>query len=296
MAKRMGANGRKKNAGRRSTKKTKRFAGVSLFSGAVAALLVAGFLAVGRYGHHFQSLVTRFTGHRSSAAQLVVIQGAVQVDPAALLKKCGIVSPVTIEELNKGYLAALRNANPWIEKIRIVGVRDGKIVLGICERKPVAMIPSRKGVRLVDANGVLLPLAAKTEYRLPLVSGLEDSVGENGICRLTDAGCSRMNGFFRDAAANDKGFIARVTQLNFAPPTTSIVRFMLDGCAAVVVADERDIAGCLEKFTNLWESVKNDSLPPARIDLAYRNLAFVVPETPRQPIAVEGPHTRKTKG
>ena len=301
MAKRIGANGHKKNAAHRVHRHTRHKLPVAAF--VIAAIAVAGCIVIGRYGHRLQAVASLVSGLKPAPAQQVVIQGAVQVNPEELLKRSGIVFPVTLEQLKKVHLIALQNASPWIDKIKTIGLRDGKIVLGISERKPIAMLQvcsmqvcsmQRNAVCLVDAAGVCLPLGAKTGYPLPLVSGLEDSIGNDGIRRLTAAGAERMDGFLRDIAASDGAFGKSMTQINFG--RAPVARVMLEGSATVVVINENDIAGCVRKYAGLRETIQDDSLQPAKIDLTCRNLAFVTPKTVPQPVGAGESIAKKTKG
>lgn len=302
MAKRLGANGRKKNSNRRVRTKTHR--SVPFAALALVAIVIAGYVIIGRYGHRLQVPAIHFAGFKTATARQVVIEGAVQVNPEELLKRSGISFPVTSDQLKKAYLAAIQNASPWIDKIKIAGIRDGKIVLCISERKPVALLQSSgmksggaqgSAVFLVDASGVCLPLGKGIEYPLPLVSGLQDSIGNDGIRRITADGVARMGRFLRDAAtADDASFLKRITQLNFG--RAPVLRVMLEGSTTVVVINENEIAGCIEKYTGIWETVRNDSLEPTRIDLAYRNLAFVTPKTVPQPVGAGESTARKTRG
>lgn len=290
MAKRVGANGRKKNAAHRGPVRGNGRRKMLFAAFTFAGIAAAGCILIGVYGNRLQSPALAFNVFKTATAQQVEIRGAVQVNPEDLLKRSGIVFPVTLDQLKRVHLAALQNASPWIEKIKIIGSRKGKIILGISERKPVAMLQTSGtgAVCLVDAGGVCLPLGAETGYPLPLVSGLDDSAGGDGVRRITAAGVVRMNAFLRDAS-----FDKRITQINFSRPGVPVVRLMLEGSATVVVVNENDIAGCSEKYAGLWETVRNDSLQPLRIDLAYQNLAFV---TMPQPAGAGESIAKKTKG
>lgn len=293
MAKRLGANGRKKSSERRVHRK--RNGKMPFAALAMAAIAIAGCVIISRYGDRLKMPVMHFSGFKPAMAREVVIEGAVRVNPADLLKRSGISFPVTAEQLTKVYLSVLRNASPWIEKITITGVRDGKIVLCISERKPVALLQSGSAIYLADASGVCLPLVKGVEYPLPLVSGLRDSIGSDGVRRITVEGVARMGRFFRNAtAAGDASPAKRVTQLNFGH--APILHAMFVGSATLVVINENDITGCMEKYTGIREAVRNDSLEPTRIDLAYRNLAFVTPGTVPQPVGAGESTARKTKG
>jgi hypothetical protein len=272
--------------------------------GAIAAIAAAGFLFAGAHGNRLCALAQNLPllKPRPVMAQQVVLQGAVQVNPGELIKRSGIVFPVSMDQLTKVYLGTLQSASPWVEKIKVVGThgKNGVVILGIRERKPVAMLLSggmqAGSVCLVDASGVCLPLGAKTAHDLPLVSGLADSTGGDGVRRLVPAAAARMNRFFHDVAAYDGSFAKRVSQVNFGRATVPIVRIMLGGSATVLVIDENDYAGCIEKYMSLRETLQGDSLQPARIDLAYRNLAFVTPETVPQPSGAGESIAKKNKG
>jgi hypothetical protein len=294
MGKRKGANGRKKKGGETRGRRTMPFAAL-LF----VAIAIAGCVMIGRYGPRLQALVHRLDGLKTAMAQQVEIQGAVQVVPEELVRRSGIVFPVSLDQLKKVHLAALQDASPWIDKIKIIRVRNGRVVIGISERKPVAMLQScgtqAGAVYLVDACGVCLPLGAGAVYQLPLVSGLQDSTGGDGIRRITAAGVVRMNRFFNDvAAAGDAAFANKITQLHFG--RAPLLRVMHEGSITVVVINENDIAGCMENYTGIRETIRNDSQEPLRIDLAYRNLAFVTPNTVSQSAGAGESIAKKTKG
>lgn len=302
MAKRTGANARLKRAGRSRRAQTRSRA--SLLIGALATAAVAGcvwFFAGNDRLHALARIHPSFRS-RPEMAQQVVIQGAVQVNPAELLKRSGMVFPVSMDQLTNVYLSALKSASPWIEKIKVVGMqgKNGTVVLGICERKPVAMLMTgslrRSGVCLVDSDGVCLSLGIKTAHDLPLVSGLADSTGGDGVCRLVSTAAARMNRFLKNAAAYDGTFAKRISQVNFGCAGTPVVRIMLTGSATVLVINEDDYAGCMQKYVSLRETLRGDSLEPARIDLAYRNLAFVTPETVPQPSGAGESIAKKNKG
>jgi cell division protein FtsQ len=66
---------------------------------------------------------------------------------------------------------------PWIEHATVMRVLPGQIRVAVVERQPVAFTQHGAQIGLVDANGVLLAMAAKTmaerHYSFPVVSGID---------------------------------------------------------------------------------------------------------------------------
>jgi len=66
---------------------------------------------------------------------------------------------------------------PWIEHASVMRVLPDQIRVAVVERQPVAFTQRGQQIGLVDANGVLLSMAAKTmaerHYSFPVVTGLD---------------------------------------------------------------------------------------------------------------------------
>lgn len=273
MGKRIGANQRKKMGQRRG----KRRRSIPVFLSAVICGIAAAAGAAFLINHNerwigtLTEAITRL--RQNTTVTNVVLQGAVQARPEEIMMKL----PVSLKRLRHDCLEKFSMATPWIRQARLIKVRKGTATIAIVERKPVAMMQAGRmqagRIVLVDADGVCLPLEHGASPDLPLVSGLRDSTGAGGIRRLTGAECGRMNRFFSAAAPFDSMLGRRITQANFGPERT--VRVMLAGSTAVITLDENNIIDRLGRLVQVWETVQSDSLPPVRIDLSYRNLAFV---------------------
>ena len=66
---------------------------------------------------------------------------------------------------------------PWIERATVMRLLPDQIRVAIVERKPVAFTRTGEQIGLVDANGVLLTMAAKTmaerHYSFPVLTGID---------------------------------------------------------------------------------------------------------------------------
>lgn len=288
MARRNGANSRKKSGRRHNAPGYRLIAIAAIFAIALGAGLF-------RYRDRLPSVLLPSGLFASAVAQRAVIEGAVRVDAAELLKRSSIVFPVTLEQLKNVHLAGMQSASPWIEKIKVVGIKNGAVVLCIVERKPIALLQTVQDLCLVDARGVCLPLGRRTGYDLPLLSGLADSASDDGVRRLTQESTSRMNRFFRESRDADASFSKMISQAGFGSADDCLVRVMLAGSAGVLVMNENAVAEGIQKYAGLRSAMAGDSLKPARIDLAYRNLAFVTPEPIPQTTTAGGSTTKKLK-
>jgi hypothetical protein len=292
MGKRIGANERK----RKSERTRRHCPGLIRFCCAGATLLaVCGGAAVlyGKYEGRLQDLRNMVENIRNTNVDSITITGAVHLTPAEIMKRSGIRLPVAFDRLKRDGGDAVRETSPWFETVTFARTHKGAVTIVIRERRPVAMQQTARSgkLSLVDAHGACLPIDPRVSLDLPLVSGLADSVDDGGARTLTKNDCGRMVAFFASVAAFDSSFARRITQVNFSPLHT--IRLVLAGSPTTIVVDESDIAGRLQRFRQLQETLLADSLPPSRVDLTYRNLAFVTAQSvPDAAVAAE----KKKKG
>jgi cell division protein FtsQ len=66
---------------------------------------------------------------------------------------------------------------PWVERATVMRLLPDRIRIAVVERKPVAFTRTGQQIGLVDANGVLLTMAAKTmaerHYSFPVLTGID---------------------------------------------------------------------------------------------------------------------------
>ena len=290
MAKRTGANNRKKAHKRRAVRRgyIGRFACAAF---ACALLIVAGAYLARTYGGRISALAAKLQSAGSAPVEKVVVQGSLHVNFNEMIKRGIVVLPKDIKDFKPERLQALLKACPWIEKIDKIRTVGDTVTLAVSERKPVALLHAAP-VCLVDRQGVCLPLPERAMYDLPLLSGLADSTGKDGVRLLRARDRSRMNRFLQEAGRADSSFAAAITQACFGPDRT--VAVMVSGGPAVIVFDESEIGEGLQRLARVWEGVQAEQTTPARIDLSYRNLAFVTLRGPHRLAMAAEP--KKSKG
>ena len=271
MAKRMGANGRKKTARRRTGPRPPygRLLAPALLC---ALVIISGTYLVRTQGGRVAALAEKMHRGGSGPVNKVVVEGSLHVNLDELVKRGLVALPKDLGEFKPERLQSLLKASPWIQKIERIRAAGGTVTLAVSERKPVALLYKRP-VCLVDEEGVCLPLPPHTAYRLPLLSGLGDSTGQDGLRRVTAGDYRRMNGFLHDARSADTAFASAITQACFGPDRT--VAVMLSGVPGVIVLDENEIPVGLERLASVLEGAQAGWTAPAKIDLSYRNIAFV---------------------
>ena len=65
------------------------------------------------------------------------------------------------------------DAIPWVRQATVVRVLPNRLVVRIAERTPVAFLSTVSGMKLIDADGVMLDQPAGASFNLPVVSGLD---------------------------------------------------------------------------------------------------------------------------
>jgi cell division protein FtsQ len=65
------------------------------------------------------------------------------------------------------------DAIPWIRQAAVERVLPDRIMVQVVERKPVAFLSTGSGMKLIDADGVILGQPAGANFNLPVVTGLD---------------------------------------------------------------------------------------------------------------------------
>ena len=273
MGRRTGANSRKKKGERVGRRRKAMRAVLPLLIGLPAAF-VAGVIVFHACRSRIAELTDAISRFTTVTVTAVTVEGSGHIAPAVLLQRSGIRFPLTLAELAKICRRTMPHADPWIASARVAGHRAGTARVVVCERKPVAFF-EQGTICFVDTAGVCMPLDRRGGL-LPLVAGLHDSTGGDGLRRMTRNDCRRMNDFFSRAAKGDLLVMQRITQVHFMKEGS--VQIMLEGSETVVAVDEANAAERLQRLAQIWPAIRNDSFPLARIDLVYQNLAFVTTE------------------
>jgi cell division protein FtsQ len=167
---------------------------------ALAALLVVGGLTAA--GLALAHSVERDARFRIAGSGDIQATGLTEVSRADLL-------PVFGEDIGRNvFFVPLSERRrqleqiPWIERATVMRVLPDQIRVSVVERQPVAFTRHGQTIGLVDADGVLLGMSAKTmaarHYSFPVVTGIDP--GDSAPSRKT-----RMAVYLRLMAELDAG-------------------------------------------------------------------------------------------
>jgi cell division protein FtsQ len=269
--KRIGANGRKdararqRAARQRAGRTVRRILAVLVVIGAaVGAALGArvGMQKALAWAHSVEWL----------RVKTVRVRGAVLCDTAEILREAAIDEGTPLTKIKSGEIRARLEAIPWVKNAAVRRQIPGAVTLAVRERTPAAMI-ARGRVYLVDREGVLAPLMRGAYVESPVVSGLQDSVGDDGARRLTARSRERLNRVLEQLDASKNGLAQRVTQIGF--DDDGVVRLSFEANQARAEMREENIRSGMTRLRKVLDASQKRGEWPRVVNLQYRNLAFV---------------------
>ncbi len=141
---------------------------------AAALLVLGGFTTASFVLAHYLERDARF---RIAGSSNIPAAGLTELSRADLM-------PVFGEDIGRNvFFVPLKERRrqleqiPWIEHATVMRVLPDQIRVAVVERHPVAFTQHGQTIGLVDANGVLLSMAAKTmaerHYSFPVVTGID---------------------------------------------------------------------------------------------------------------------------
>ena len=176
-----------------------------------AAFLLAG-TATGLAARKVQQYVTTSPQFRLSRYQ----KGALTVDGLVYASRAKVqrvfaadfdrsVFSVPLEERRRRLLAI-----DWIEDASISRVWPDRLVVRIQERRPVAFVPLRSVVVMIDSHGVLLDQPAQAQFSFPVLRGISEAE--------TDAQREEQVYLFQHVL-EDMGYLSKdVSEVNVSDP------------------------------------------------------------------------------
>jgi cell division protein FtsQ len=217
-----------------------------VFLAAATLLVLGGFTTASLVLAHYLERDARFRIAGSSSIQAA---GLIELSRADLM-------PVFGEDIGRNvFFVPLKERRrqleqiPWIEHATVMRVLPDQIRVAVVERQPVAFTQHGQQIGLVDANGVLLAMAAKTmaarHYSFPVVTGIDP--GDSAESRK-----ARMAVYLRLMAeldADGKHNSQQISEIDLTDPEDARVLMPEQGSDILVHLGE-------EKFLDRFERYK----------------------------------------
>jgi membrane-associated protease RseP (regulator of RpoE activity) len=278
MAKRVGANSRKKRATlRRKRKNTIR----KLMVKALVFAMIVGLGYAGIYFGHERiiSLKKKFEDSALLSVKDIVVRGTKNVPEDKVLALSGLKAGMKIFRIDGKKIDTLVSRNPWVERVKLVRNLSGIVSLEISERKPIALV-NLGNIYQIDIHGMVLPLTSGINSSLPLVSGLKDTVDYLGRQVIKAAHLKRLISFYQQVREADGNMMSRISQVDLSDADK--VRITFQSSPTLYELETESLALRLNHLKRLQEVIVDMAQLPARINLCYQNLAFIT-----QPVSVK---------
>ncbi len=237
----------------------------------VAALLAAGGFAA---GWSLGSAVLEATARRWDGAltlQRVQVAGCRRLDPAQLVAAAGLQAPLRWTALDRGALVEKLQAHPWVARARLTALPPGTLLVGVEERRPVAVSSGPQGAAvLLDASGrAFAPAADEDVDALPRL--VDDASPE---LRARGVGIAR--------ALAERRHLPAAREIVLGPPEAwGRPTLRLAGLTAPVVLGPGLLADKLGRLERLLAADVEELADAERIDLRFAERAILKVSPPR---------------
>jgi cell division protein FtsQ len=101
-----------------------------------------------------------------------------------LIQNFGSVTSIRKDKLDLNNVEKSLDKNPMIDKAEVYATVDGKLRAVITQKKPVARIYEGANSYYIDHKGNVMPLSESYTARVPLVTGVIDSIEKQKLHKL----------------------------------------------------------------------------------------------------------------
>jgi len=190
-----------------------------------------------------------------------------------IVKAAGLQPGANLLDIHASRVRDVLRKLPAVERVTVRRSLPGRLSVRVVERAPVALVNVGR-VYQVDDDGVLFDLGRGAITSLPVVTGLRDTVGADGVRRLSAAGQRRLRAFREAMGQSDPDWAQHLSQVEFSGNGT--IRLTLDGHEAVVEMDGGDVTTRLNQLRRLLEVLAEEEGGAVRgISLCRNNVAYV---------------------
>jgi cell division protein FtsQ len=173
------------------------------------------------------------------------------------------------------------DAIPWVRQATVERVLPDRLVVRVVERTPVAFLSTGAGMKLIDADGVILNQPAGASFNLPVVSGLNAQTPVDERARRV----ALFSEFLKQIQTVRPDAAGAVSQANLASSDDLQVTLanapVLAGQGPVIVHfGDADFANRYRLFLANFPSWEAKAGNVEAVDLRYDGQALVTPGAP----------------
>lgn len=269
---RVGANRRqaRKKRGKAARAKARqhgrRVALVVVLVAASGALCVGGWLGIQRLERWARS-----SGYLQ--VRSIDVKGTCRLGRDEVVKAAGLDLGMALVDVDPAAVREALAKRQWVERVTVRRWLPGKVSLRVTERTPVALV-NVGHVYQVDERGVLFDLPAGEYLSLPLLCGLADTVGDDGVRRLAPESYQRFVELRREMDRADHQWFSHIAQVAFTGEHG--VWLTIDGYAATVELSGEDLSAQMKQLGRLLEVLaEEEGRTVKNITMSHHNMAYV---------------------
>jgi len=262
VAKRVGA-----NAELERSQKSEKIASFKLGRWIIIVVLIAvagkfGFDAIKKFD--IMSKITPVI-----AVEEIDIIGTNLLDSLSLADAVGIDSGMTLFSADREAVELRVMEFPGVESVQLGSRLSKKLKITIVERQPVAMSVIDGSLYFMSSGGTLWPFTAGEYWDVPVLTGAQDSIYEDGYRRVVERDLNRFTGIMRSFSTDQNHFPVAVNLENRDRISIRVTGF------DAVVRFSNETTNRIENMRAIMEKLRRDDVEVRHyIDLSFKNVAF----------------------
>lgn len=196
-------------------------------------------------------VILAFAQSRYATLQEVTVTGTGRLDANQVVEFSGVRPGQSVFSLRPGQVAARVRSLPWVKEAWVRWAWPGRVVIGLTERSPLALVPHHDRFLVVDAEGRVLTTTQETSsWNLPLVTGPVPSQPVAGQF-LTDQG---ILGALACVEAFPPDVRDRVAEVHSGEKGDLVV-YDLDGVPALLGVPDAYLPQKVQILVAIWEDL-----------------------------------------
>lgn len=208
-------------------------------------------------------VVLAFAQSRYATLQEVTVTGTRRLDAGQVAEFSGVRPGQSVFSLRPGQVAARLRTLPWVKEAWVHWAWPGRVVIGLTERSPLALIPHHDRFLVVDADGRVLSTTQETSsWNLPLVTGPVPSQPVAGEF-LTDQGILAALACVEAFPADARERVAEV----HSGEKGDLVVYDLEGIPALLGVPDASLPKKVQILVAIWQDLGRQGGKAEYIDI-----------------------------
>ena len=165
---------------------------------------------------------------------------------------------------------------PWVRSASLRRVFPNRLQVDVVERKPVAYVNTGNGLKLVDAEGVLLEKPLDAPFDFPVVTGVDSSMSAGD----RKARLALFDRFEQELKSQVEGAAWLVSEVDLSDDG-DLKALLVQGRETILVHfGNRDFGERFATFLALLPQIQRATTAVDYVDLRYRGQVVVSPKAP----------------